>query len=86
MSGHGGKRLGAGRPRKWSNEQIIAVGQACEKLARQSAVSGDFSEAASQRTKLPRGMRKHILEHVALENRLTVPAVNYIWNIYRLAR
>lgn len=30
MTGHGGKRPGAGRPRKWSFEVMLTVGQACE--------------------------------------------------------
>lgn len=30
MNGHGGKRPGAGRPKKWSFEVILRVGQACE--------------------------------------------------------
>lgn len=30
MSGHGGKRPGAGRPRKWPFEVLLTVGQACE--------------------------------------------------------
>lgn len=30
MNGHGGKRPGAGRPKKWSFEVMLRVGQACE--------------------------------------------------------
>ena len=37
---HGGKRKGAGRPRKWSFEDILHIGQECEKHFR-AAVRAD---------------------------------------------
>lgn len=30
MSGHGGRRAGSGRPRKWSFFEVLNIGQACE--------------------------------------------------------
>lgn len=33
---HGGKRRGAGRPKKWDFSFVVKVGQACEKLNRKA--------------------------------------------------
>lgn len=46
MSGHGGNRPGAGRPRKWSFDDVLRVGQACE--ARWRKAQTDAYEAARQ--------------------------------------
>lgn len=36
MNGHGGKRKGAGRPRKWSFDDVLRIGQACENRYREA--------------------------------------------------
>ena len=38
---HGGKRAGAGRPRKWSFDDILKIGQACE-VRFKAAVQSDY--------------------------------------------
>lgn len=43
-SGHGGTRQGAGRPRKWSFDDVLTVGQACE-VAWRGAVANAFEAA-----------------------------------------
>ncbi len=53
MSGRGGSRKGAGRPLKWTSEDVIQIGSACEELmrsARRHAVDarlGALPDAAS---------------------------------------
>ena len=55
MNGHGGKRKGAGRPRKWSFDDVLRVGQACEVQWRKAqAVAYDAArdELFRERTEL----------------------------------
>ena len=52
---HGGKRKGAGRPRKWGLLFVIKVGQACEKLHREAvslSVNRQKADLTSQQTEL----------------------------------
>jgi hypothetical protein len=54
---HGGKRSGAGRPRKWDFWFVIEVGQACETLHRQAqdaAFSDRLDRLISEQTELKR--------------------------------
>lgn len=44
MSGHGGARRGAGRPRKWSIDDVVRVGQACEELWRDASEKTETAE------------------------------------------
>lgn len=44
MSGHGGARRGAGRPRKWCFEDVLTIGQACEVKWREAAKAAFESE------------------------------------------
>ena len=54
---HGGKRSGAGRPRKWDFWFVMEVGQACERLHRQAqdtALSARRDRLISEQTELQR--------------------------------
>jgi hypothetical protein len=52
---HGGKRRGAGRPKKWDFSFVVKVGQACEKLNRKAmeeSLDQQKNDLFRQRTEL----------------------------------
>jgi hypothetical protein len=54
-SKHGGRRPGAGRKIKWSFDEVIKIGQACEKLwrsAQEAALNKAKAELTSEKSEL----------------------------------
>lgn len=45
--GHGGPRLGAGRPRKWSFEAVLTIGQSCEVKWREASTEAFAARLAA---------------------------------------
>jgi hypothetical protein len=55
VNGHGGKRKGAGRPRKWSFDDVLRIGQACEaqwRKAQKNAYDASHDVLFRERTDL----------------------------------